>query len=197
MPVVKHKEQRVAVLVDAVGGSVTDVFVVADFRHGIFTKATIPVLLAAIPLGALKAADSQLSSRWGMILDFPGFDLLTPNEREARWALADQDAEPKVIATRLYLQAQCRHLLLTQGVRGLWAVAPHGEFALPAYATHVVDPVGAGDALLVYAALALRVSNDLRVAAMLGSLAAAVACEHAGNVPVTPGDVAKKIEALG
>lgn len=189
--------RRRGVLVDAVAQTPCDVFVVSDFRHGIFLKATIPALLAAIPTGCLRAADSQLSSRWPLLLDFPGFDLLTPNEREARFALGDQDADAKVIAARLYLQAQCRHLLLTQGARGLWAIAPHGEFSLPAYATSVVDPVGAGDALLAYAALALRVSDDLRVAAELGSLAAAVACERAGNVPVTPTEVEAKIEALG
>ena len=187
---------RTAVLMDAVAGCAADVVVVADFRHGIFTTATTPRLLAAIPSGALKAADSQLSSRWGMILDFPGFDLLTPNEREARFALGDQDAPAPVVATRLYLQASCRHLLLTMGARGLWAIEPHGEFSLPAYATHVVDPIGAGDALLAYAALALRVTDDLQVAATLGSLAAAVACETAGNVPVTPEAVDQKIEAL-
>ena len=177
-------------------GAVVDVVVISDFRHGIFTKATTPALIAAIPSGALRAADSQLSSRWGMILDFPGFDLLTPNEREARWALGDQDTPPPVLATRLYLLATCRYLLLTMGSRGLWAIEPHGEFSLPAYAARVVDPVGAGDALLAYAALALRVTDDLRVAATLGSLAAAVACERSGNIPVTPEEVERKVASL-
>jgi len=44
------------------------------------------------PATALKVADSQVSNRWGNILDFTDFDLLTPNEREARFALADQDS---------------------------------------------------------------------------------------------------------
>ena len=32
-----------------------------------------------------KVADSQVASRWGNILEFKNFDLITPNEREARF----------------------------------------------------------------------------------------------------------------
>ena len=42
--------------------------------------------------GFFKVADSQVASRWGNITEFKNFDLITPNEREARFALADQDS---------------------------------------------------------------------------------------------------------
>ena len=71
-----------------------DCVVFSDFRHGIFNKATIPSLCAAIPEGVFKVADSQVASRWGNICEFQGFDLITPNEREARFAMADQDSHP-------------------------------------------------------------------------------------------------------
>ena len=63
--------------------------VFSDFRHGIFNRRTIPGLTNAIPRGIFRVADSQVASRWGNILEFKGFDLLTPNEREARFSLAD------------------------------------------------------------------------------------------------------------
>ena len=44
---------------------------------------TIPSLTDAIPEGMYKVADSQVASRWGNITEFRGFDLITPNEREA------------------------------------------------------------------------------------------------------------------
>ena len=50
-------------------------------------------------------ADSQVASRWGNILEFKGFDLITPNEREARFALADQDSGVRPLAPELYEQA--------------------------------------------------------------------------------------------
>ena len=69
-----------------------DVVIFSDFRHGIFNGLTIGSLNEAIPTKAIKVADSQVSNRWGNILDFTDFDLLTPNEREARFALGDQDS---------------------------------------------------------------------------------------------------------
>jgi hypothetical protein len=32
--------------------------------------------------GTFRVADSQVASRWGNILEFEGFDLITPNERK-------------------------------------------------------------------------------------------------------------------
>jgi hypothetical protein len=45
-----------------------------------------------IPKKSFKVADSQVASRWGNITEFKNFDLITPNEREARFSLADQDS---------------------------------------------------------------------------------------------------------
>ena len=46
----------------------------------------------------IKVADSQVASRWGNITEFQGFDLITPNEREARFALGDQDSGIRPLA---------------------------------------------------------------------------------------------------
>ena len=49
----------------------------------LFNRRTIPELVQALPEGCFRVADSQVASRWGNITDFQGFDLITPNEREA------------------------------------------------------------------------------------------------------------------
>ena len=69
-------------------------------------------------------------------------------------------------------------------------------FALDTFAEHVVDAVGSGDALLAYAALSLFATGNTVIASALGALAAAVECEHEGNVPVRREDVAGKIERI-
>ena len=38
----------------------------------------------------------------GNITEFPNFDLITPNEREARFALADQDSTVGNLSSILY-----------------------------------------------------------------------------------------------
>lgn len=178
-----------------------DAVVCSDFRHGIFSPSTIQPLNASLPARALRAADSQVASRWGNILDFQRFDLITPNEREVRFALGDQDSVVRPLALELYKRAQCRTLIMKLGDRGIITYrAPNDDvrsfFTIDSFAGHVVDPVGAGDALLAYATAALVATGCNVTASILGSLAAAVACEHEGNNPVAPDAVLKKLEAI-
>ena len=126
--------------------------VFSDFRHGIFNRDTIPHLIEAIPANTFRVADSQVASRWGNILEFSGFDLITPNEREARFALGDQDSVVRPLGLELYRQAKCGTLLLKLGERGLmtFRADPKSDedvrafFAIDSFAERVIDAVGSG-----------------------------------------------------
>ena len=194
-------EPAVRALCDQLRASTADVVIMSDFRHGIFTRDSIGRLVVAIPIGRMKVADSQVSSRWGNILDFKNFDLITPNEREARFALGDQDTIVRPLGLHLFREAHCRNLILKVAERGLIAYRrgsdePRDFFALDSFADQVVDPIGAGDALLAYASLVLASTQNLLMASILGAIGAAVACERQGNVPVSPVEVEEKISAL-
>jgi rfaE bifunctional protein kinase chain/domain len=179
-----------------------DAMVFSDFRHGIFNRRTIPRLISAIPAGLFKVADSQVASRWGNITEFMDFDLITPNEREARFALGDQDSGIRPLASALYDAARCKTLMLKLGERGVLTCrsADHESLdsfvVVDSFVDRVVDAVGAGDALLAYATLSKLATGSDAVATILGSMAAACECEVDGNIPVTPVDVGRKIDAI-
>ncbi|NKB57503.1 MAG: adenylyltransferase/cytidyltransferase family protein [Alphaproteobacteria bacterium] len=185
-------------------GTKSDAVVFSDFRHGIFNAMTIPTLIESIPDSAFRVADSQVASRWGNICDFQNFDLITPNEREARFSLGDQDSVIRPLALKLYREANCRNLILTLGERGLLAYRPRHQvdhdvrsfFVIDSFAGNVVDAVGSGDALLSYATLAHAAHGNEVVATVLGAMAGAVECEREGNVPVTPADIIEKINQV-
>lgn len=189
-------------LIQAVRAVAADAVVFSDFRHGLFNRRTIPRLIQAIPSGMFRVADSQVASRWGNITEFKGFDLITPNEREARFALADQDNGIRPLASALYDAAECKTLMLKLGDRGVLTCKnrDHEEldsfFVVDSFVEHVVDAVGAGDALLAYATLAMLVSGSASEATILGSMAAACECERDGNIPITPADVDEKLRAV-
>ncbi|MGE3149443.1 MAG: PfkB family carbohydrate kinase [Pseudorhodoplanes sp.] len=193
-------DRTVASIASIVRETPADVVVFSDFRHGIFNRDTIPAFIEAIPPGAFKVADSQVASRWGNILEFRNFDLITPNEREARFALGDQDSVIRPLASRLYDLAGCKTLILKLGDRGILTQrAAMGEgtnyfYVVGSFVDQVVDPVGAGDALLAYASLAKKATGSDLIASILGSLAAAIECECDGNIPVRPEDVRRKLE---
>lgn len=184
---------------DSISGLKSDVVLFSDFRHGIFNRHTIDPLIEAIPSTALRIADSQVASRWGNITEFQGFDLITPNEREARFALGDQDSVVRPLATELHKQASCKTLILKLGDRGIltYRTRPEGDprtfFVIDSFAGHVRDAVGAGDALLAYAALTLAATGSEVLASIIGCMAAGIECEYDGNKPVTPNNMIKKI----
>lgn len=182
--------------------STGDAIIFADFRHGIFNRHTIPLFAQAIPALTFKSADSQVASRWGNILDYEGFDLITPNEKEARFALGDQDSVVRPLALSLYQKARCKNLILKLGERGSITYRndsesdPHAFFTLDSFADDVVDAVGSGDALLSYGTLSMVATQNIVVASILGSIAAGIACGIDGNEPVTPAQILAKIDQL-
>lgn len=178
-----------------------DAVVLSDFRHGIFNKETIQKIVKLIPKKSIKVADSQVSNRWGNILDFQGFDLITPNERETRFALADQETTIRPLAQKLYNEAHCRYLILKLGKEGILSYRSPGMenreyFYIDTFCQNAIDPIGAGDALLAAATLGLITTQNILQASILGNLAACVECSTIGNVPVTTKDLLKGLNYL-
>lgn len=186
----------------SIESSKADAVIFSDFRHGIFNQQTIPHLISSIPGRMLRIADSQVASRWGNIADFHGFDLITPNEREMRFALGDQDSVIRPLALNLYNKINCKFLILKLGERGIITYRsgntddPRAFFMVDSFVDKLVDAVGAGDALLAYATMALVATKSVVIASILGSVAAALACEVSGNIQISPPDVLKRLEIL-
>ena len=145
-----------------------------------------------------------MATRWGNIIDFLNFDLITPNEREARFSLADQDSSISVLSRNLVKKTKLKNLILKLGERGLVSVNIKSKnnlkikdksaaFALPSFAKNVIDSTGTGDALLAYAAPAIVITKSLVLGSILGSLAAAAECEKNGNIEITPQEIEKKL----
>jgi bifunctional ADP-heptose synthase (sugar kinase/adenylyltransferase) len=172
----------------------------SDFRHGIFNKSSIEFFANAIPKKIVKIADSQVASRWGNITEFKNFDLITPNEREARFSLADQDSSISHLSRKLLDKTECKNLILKLGNKGLFSVFKNKKdeqsFHISSFANRVVDPVGSGDALLAYSTLALLASHSLVEASIIGAIAAACECELDGNIPISLDNVIKKINDI-
>ena len=177
-----------------------DAIIFSDFRHGIFNKTSVPELIKSIKKGVFKVADSQVATRWGNITDFKNFDLITPNEKEARFSLADQDSSISVLTRELVKLTKFKNLILKLGERGLVSVANKGlqskAITLPSFASKVVDSTGTGDALLAYSTLSLIVTKSIIKASILGSVAAACACETDGNIEVKPEHIIEKLNSL-
>jgi rfaE bifunctional protein kinase chain/domain len=188
-------------LTESVQKTAASAVVFSDFRHGIFNRMSVPTLTQAIPQGAFRVADSQVASRWGNITEFKGFELITPNEREARFSLANQDSGVGRLSSFLLDACNYQNLILKLGDRGIFCVAQDQEsktpaFSIDSFASNIVDAVGAGDALLAYATLTMLATGSLVMAGIIGSMAAACECECDGNIPIRPENLLAKIDAV-
>jgi sugar/nucleoside kinase (ribokinase family) len=123
--------------------------------------------------------------------------LITPNEKEARFALGDQDSGVRLLTTDLRNKAEAKCIIVTLRERGAFYQTDKTSFALESFAEQVVDPIGAGDALLAYATLAMIASarNETQFT-ILGMIAAAIVCETEGNVPVTAEQMRGRIDHI-
>ena len=182
----------------------TDVIIFSDFRHGIFNKSNISSFISSIGKNIFKVADSQVATRWGNITDFKDFDLITPNEREVRFSLGDQDSNISVLTQNLASLTNYKNLLLKLGERGVFSVSNANRqkpmeaqsFTIPTFVSKVEDSVGAGDTLLAYATLAMKATNSLIISSIIGSMGAACQCENLGNITVGTEQILEKIKTV-
>lgn len=174
----------------------TDCVIFSDFRHGIFNKSTIPIFIDAIPSNVLKIADSQVASRWGNITEFKEFDLITPNEKEARFALGDQDSNIGTLISQVKQESKANNVIMKLGSRGVFFLDNDLPYSLDSFTSNTRDAVGAGDALLAYTTLTMLATKSLPMACIIGSIAAACECEIDGNKPISPELVLQKLEQV-
>ena len=179
------------------------IIIFSDFRHGIFSKASIPELKKAIQKNVFKVGDSQVASRWGNILEFDNFDLITPNEKETRFALGDQDTGVRPLASKLYEKAKCKTLIFKLGSNGILTLRRKIQkndvrsfFVIDALEKNAIDPVGCGDALIAHASLALYVSKNSVIASIIGSVSASLMARINGNYPISKKNVREKIVTI-
>ena len=175
----------------------SEIVIFSDFRHGIFHRNSTEKFCNFISKKAFKIADSQVASRWGNITEFKNFDLITPNEKEARFSLADQDSTVGGLAGRLKTKTKYKNIILKLGSRGIVCCSGEGDiYSIGSFTDNVLDAVGSGDALLAYSSLILKVTNSIVAAGIIGSIAAACECEIDGNKPINVDLVLQKIDSI-
>ena len=174
-----------------------DIIIFSDFRHGIFNQSTITSFVEVAPKKTIKIADSQVASRWGNICEFKNFDLITPNEKEARFAIGNQDSTVGYLAGAVLKNAKAKNIILKLSEKGILGLDKNNNyFSIDSFCDILKDAVGSGDALLAYSSLIYYQSKSLFKASLIGSLAAACECEKEGNIPIGIEEIKKKLTEL-
>jgi rfaE bifunctional protein kinase chain/domain len=190
-PLEKSQEERVLSAIERDIRSADGVVVLDQIRHLI-----TPRLLREVPrLAAARRIPIQGSSR-EHIGEFRGFDLITPNDREALGAVGGRRDDFRGLGERLKKKGRHRQVMLTLGADGM-ALFPRngGMTRLPTLAREVVDVTGAGDSVSAVALLGNILGWDLTSLGWAASCAASVVIARVGTYHLSAADLARAIRS--
>ena len=160
-----------------------DIIIVSDYGHGFLSKNISKALNKTKNFFALNTQINSSNMGYHGLDKYKNVNLLIINEREIRFELKDRYSDLKKIIKKLSYQKNIDFLVVTQGNSGsiLYCKKEDKFYACPAFASKVVDKVGAGDAMLALLSLAIKKKFDFNFSLLLGSLSAAQNVESISN----------------
>lgn len=191
-PLERSREERVLAAIDREIRR-ADGVVVLDQIHHLITH----LVLKEVPrLARSRGIPLQGSSRDHLVL-FRGFDLVTPNDREALEAVGGRRDDLRGLGERLKKQGRHRQVILTLGPAGMALFPERGPMTtVPTLAREVVDVTGAGDSVSAVAALGNILGWDLTSIGWVASAAAAVVIARVGTYHLSAADLAEAVQGM-
>ena len=158
--------------------------VVCDFVYGVITKNIINKIHELAQKYDLQLfGDLQCSSQVGSITKFKNFNLLCPNEREARIAIQEKDLDLETLSNQIIERTSSRNLIMKLNSDGFIVYKCNSEGiiqsqAFPALSVNPLDVAGAGDSLLAVMATSLASKNSIMLSAAALMLYGSNSCRN-------------------
>jgi rfaE bifunctional protein kinase chain/domain len=188
-------------VLDVIGGM--DLIIFSDFNYGCLPQSLVDQVTSfCLEKGIMMVADSQSSSQIGDVSRFQGMTVVTPTEREARFAVHDFESGLVVLADKLRIKANAKNVIITLDEEGVLIHAETEKESdwltdrLPAFNMAPKDVSGAGDSYLTCTSMSMAIGADIWKSAYLGSLAAACQVGRIGNIPLNPKDLKMEINGM-
>ena len=160
-----------------------DLVVVSDYGHGLITKKLAKFLCKNSKFLALNAQVNASNIGYHSIQKYSNVDCVIINETELRQELRDKDDRIDKLVKKLVKKINIKDLVVTRGSNGaiLYNSIKKKYIHCPAFASRVIDKVGAGDAMLSIASILLKLKFQGMIVLFLGSLASALSVEEMSN----------------
>ena len=159
-----------------------DVVVVADYGHGLLGPRAIELLSSQAPLLCVNTQSNAGNHGFNMISKYPRADYVCLAQREIALETRNQQLSPQAMVRHVADRLACPRVMMTQGKFGsLFYTAPQEFSQVPAFATQVVDRVGAGDAVLSLTSICVAAGAHSEITAFIGNVVGAEAVTIMGN----------------
>lgn len=159
-----------------------DVVIVSDFGHGVFTPAVVDLICRESRFLAVNTQANAGNMGFNLISKYPRADFVSLAELEVRLESRDRRGELRPMLERISRELNVSRIVVTRGSRGCLAYGKEeGFLEVPAFATKIVDRIGAGDAFLAITSLCAAQKTPLEVLAFIGNVVGSEAVAIVGN----------------
>ncbi|HEX3869087.1 MAG TPA: PfkB family carbohydrate kinase [Pirellulales bacterium] len=175
-----------------------DVAVVADFGHGLVTDPMIDLLSRESKYLCVNTQLNAANVGYHTISKYPKADYISIHEGELRLDARCRKGELRGLISNLAERLQAKMVMVTRGKHGsLLFDSASGFHVSPAFATKIVDRIGAGDAVFSMTSLCAARGVPPALVNFLGNLVGAQAVSVVGNrEPVDRRRLAQTIDNL-
>ena len=160
-----------------------DLVIVTDYGHGLISEKVAEEIVKHSPYTALNAQINAANSSYHTMDKYEKVECVIINESELRHEFRNRDGDLDDLMKTLAQNLRAINVVVTRGNQGakLYHRGKDEFMTCPAFASKVVDKIGAGDAMLALLSTSLRSGCDEKISLLVGSLAAAQSVETIGN----------------
>ena len=160
-----------------------DLVIVADFGHGFISKSAAKIISKKSKSMALNAQINAANIGYHTMDKYEQVQCIVINETELRHQFREKEGSLIPLMKKLSIKHKTRNVVVTQGKDGaILYNSKSGKIEVcPAFASSIIDKVGAGDAMLALLSISLHKGYDKNISLFIGSLAAAQSVESIGT----------------
>lgn len=159
-----------------------DLVIVSDFGHGYLTPDLIDVLCRESRFLAINTQSNAGNLGYHVVTRYPRADYVSIAENEMRLESRDRRGDLRPMIEHVAKTLSCPRVVVTRGRSGCLGFDQSTGFTeVPAFASQIVDRIGAGDAFLSVTALCAAQNAPLDILGLVGNVAGAQAVASVGN----------------
>ena len=175
-----------------------DVVIEIDYGHGLISENSQKLVRNKSKFLAVNSQINSFNSKFHDLSQYHDLDLLCINESELYSHYRVRSIPIEELMLKLKGELKCKNLITTRGSNGSIGFDEGNQLVrCPSYTKNVVDRVGAGDAYLGSASIALGAGASLKTAMFFASILAGEVVGSMGTgTTIQKNDLWKSIEAL-
>lgn len=159
-----------------------DVVIVADYGHGLMTRAAVEAVCGNARFLAVNAQANAGNRGLSTVSKYRRADYVCIAMNELALDTRRTDLGPRDMIRDLVGRIDCDLVTVTQGKEGILCYHAASGFAqVPSLAPKVVDRIGAGDAVLAVTSLCAEAGSSPELIAFVGNAVGAEAVQIVGN----------------